>query len=133
MAIPIRRHYYGYHIPIVPYKFGRKGSAVNKRTIALTQGPFSCILDISKYPTIRSIMLVELKTEGFSAVVPYLQTLPAMLVMSVSATNNPAIQMKKTMELLRDNIAPDLVDEFEQLNSIQMQDLLQQWLDNALV
>jgi hypothetical protein len=78
-------------------------------------------------------MLVELKTEGFSAVVPYLQTLPAMLVMSVSATNNPAVQMKRTMELLRDNIAPDIVDEFEQLNSIQMQDLLQQWLDNALV
>ena len=99
----------------------------------MTQGLFSCILDISKYPTIRSIMLVELKTEGFSAVVPYLQTLPAMLVMSVSATNNPAVQMKRTMELLRDNIAPDLVDEFEQLNSIQMQDLLQQWLDNALV
>ena len=78
-------------------------------------------------------MLVELKTEGFSAGVPYLQTLPAMLVMSVSATNNPAVQMKRTMELLRDNIAPDIVDEFEQLNSLQMQDLLQQWLDNALV
>jgi hypothetical protein len=78
-------------------------------------------------------MLVEIKTEGFSAVVPYIQTLPAMLVMSVSATNNPAVQMKRTMELLRDNIAPDLIDEFEQLNSIQMQDLLQQWLDNALV
>jgi hypothetical protein len=78
-------------------------------------------------------MLVELKTEGFSAVVPYLQTLPAMVVMSVSATNNPAVQMKRTMELLRDNIAPDIVDEFEQLNSLQMQDLLQQWLDNALV
>jgi hypothetical protein len=53
--------------------------------------------------------------------------------MSVSATNNPAVQMKRTMELLRDNIAPDLIDEFEQLNSLQMQDLLQQWLDNALV
>jgi hypothetical protein len=78
-------------------------------------------------------MLVELKTEGFSAVVPYIQTLPAMLVMSVSATNNPAVQMKRTMELLRDNIAPDIVDEFEQLNSLQMQDLLEQWLDNALV
>ena len=78
-------------------------------------------------------MLVELKTEGFSAVVPYIQTLPAMLVMSVSATNNPAVQMKRTMELLRDNVAPDLVDEFEQLNSLQMQDLLSQWLDNSLV
>lgn len=78
-------------------------------------------------------MLVEIKTEGFSAVVPYLQTLPAMVVMSVSATENPAIQMKRTMELLRDNIAPDLVDEFEKLNSLQMQDLLSQWLDNALV
>jgi hypothetical protein len=78
-------------------------------------------------------MLVELKTEGFSAIVPYLQTLPAMVVMSVSATNNPAVQMKRTMDLLRDNVAPDLVDEFEQLNSLQMQDLLQQWLDNALV
>jgi hypothetical protein len=77
-------------------------------------------------------MLVEIKTEGFSAVVPYLQTLPAMAVMSVSATNNPSVQMKRTMELLRDNIAPDIVDEFEQLNVIQMQDLLQQWLDNAL-
>ncbi len=77
-------------------------------------------------------MLVELKTEGFSAVVPHLQTLPAMAVMSVSATNNPSVQMKRTMELLRDNIAPDIVDEFEQLNVIQMQDLLQQWLDNAL-
>ena len=78
-------------------------------------------------------MLVEIKTEGFSAIVPYLQTLPAMQVMSVSATNNPAIQMKRTMDLLRDNVAPDLVEEFEQLNSFQMQDLLQQWLDNALV
>lgn len=78
-------------------------------------------------------MLVELKTDGFSAIVPYLQTLPAMQVMAVSATNNPAVQMKRTMDLLRDNVAPDLVDEFEQLNSIQMQDLLQQWLDNALV
>ena len=78
-------------------------------------------------------MLVELKTDGFSAIVPYLQTLPAMQVMAVSATNNPAVQMKRTMDLLRDNVAPDLVEEFEQLNSIQMQDLLQQWLDNALV
>jgi hypothetical protein len=78
-------------------------------------------------------MLVELKTEGFSAIVPYLQTLPAMKVMAVSATNNPAVQMKRTLELLHENIAPDLVDEFEQLNSLQMQDLLSQWLDNALV
>ena len=78
-------------------------------------------------------MLVELKTDGFSAVVPYLQTLPAMKVMAVSATNNPSIQMKRTIDLLHENIAPDLIDEFEQLNSIQMQDLLNQWLDNALV
>lgn len=78
-------------------------------------------------------MLVEIKTEGFSAIVPYLQTLPAMQVMAVSATNNPAVQMKRTMELLHDNIAPDLVDDFKELNSLQMQDLLSQWLDNALV
>jgi hypothetical protein len=78
-------------------------------------------------------MLVELKTDGFSAIVPYIQTLPAMQVMAVSAIENPAMQMKKTMQLLHDNIAPDLVEEFEQLNSLQMQDLLNQWLDNALV
>lgn len=77
-------------------------------------------------------MLIELKTEGFSAVVPHLQTLPAMVVMAVSATENPAIQMRKTMELLRDNVAPDIVEDFEKLNSIQMQDLLNQWLDNAV-
>jgi hypothetical protein len=78
-------------------------------------------------------MLVEIKTDGFSAIVPYLQTLPAMKVMAVSATNNPAVQMKRTMELLHDNIAPDLVEDFRELNSLQMQDLLSQWLDNALV
>lgn len=78
-------------------------------------------------------MLIEIKTDGFSAIVPHLSTLPAIKVISISAIENPAAQMKGTMHLLRENIAPDIVDDFEQLNSIQMQDLLNQWFDKALV
>lgn len=77
-------------------------------------------------------MLVELKTETFSAVVPNINEMPAMRLMAISLTKDPVWQYGMTTTLLREQISPELHDSFDNLSNIEMQNLIKEWLDKAV-
>lgn len=76
-------------------------------------------------------MLVELKSASFSAVVPNINEMPAMKLMSIQLVQDPAFQYGMILNLLRDNISEELHEEFDKLSNIEMQDILAQWLLKA--
>ncbi len=75
--------------------------------------------------------LVELSTESFSAVVPNVNQLPAMRLMSIMLTQNPEWQYGMMMNLLRENISPELHEAFDNLNNLEMQQIITQWFEKA--
>ena len=75
--------------------------------------------------------LVELSTESFSAVVPNVNQLPAMRLMSIMLTQNPEWQYGMIMNLLRENISPELHEAFDNLSNLEMQSIITQWFEKA--
>ncbi len=75
--------------------------------------------------------LVEINTDSFSAVVPNINEMPAMRLMAIQLTNDPTWQYGMMANLLRENIAPELQDKFDNLSNIEMQQIIAQWLDKA--
>lgn len=76
-------------------------------------------------------MLVELKSASFSAVVPNINEMPAMKLMSIQLVQDPVFQYGMILNLLRDNISEELHEQFDELSNIEMQDILAQWLLKA--
>jgi hypothetical protein len=75
--------------------------------------------------------LVELSTESFSAIVPNINDMPAMKLMTIHLTQNPEWQYGMIMTLLRENIAPELHEAFDNLSNLEMQNIITQWLEKA--
>lgn len=74
-------------------------------------------------------MLVELKSESFSAVVPHINQMPAMRLMAIAVTQSPEWQYGMAMNLLRENISEELQEAFDNLSNLEMQDIMTQWLE----
>jgi hypothetical protein len=75
--------------------------------------------------------LVEIDTDSFSAVVPNINDMPAMRLMAIQLAQNPEWQYGMMMNLLRENIAPELHDKFDNLSNVEMQKIIVQWVDKA--
>jgi hypothetical protein len=75
--------------------------------------------------------LVEINTESFSAVVPNINDMPAMRLVQIQLVQNPEWQYGMMMNLLRENVAPELQDKFDNLSNAEMQKVILQWVDNA--
>jgi hypothetical protein len=75
--------------------------------------------------------LVEINTDSFSAVVPNINDMPAMRIMQIQLVQNPEWQYGMMMNLLRENIAPELQDKFDNLSNVEMQKIIMQWVDKA--
>jgi hypothetical protein len=75
--------------------------------------------------------LVEINTESFSAVVPNINDMPAMRLMAIQLAQSFEWQYGMMMNLLRENIAPELQDKFDNLSNAEMQKIIVQWVDNA--
>jgi hypothetical protein len=75
--------------------------------------------------------LVEINTESFSAVVPNINDMPAMRLMAIQLAQSFEWQYGMMMNLLRENIAPELQEKFDNLSNAEMQKIIVQWVDNA--
>ena len=75
--------------------------------------------------------LTYIDTPDFSCWIPAMNTLPAsklMEVMIAGQNEDAAKQMLLLMDLLRENIAPDLVDAFNQLTVEQTVAVISEWV-----
>jgi hypothetical protein len=75
--------------------------------------------------------LVEINTDSFSAIVPNINDMPAMRLVAIQLTQNPEWQYGMMMNLLRENLAPELQDKFDNLSNVDMQKIILQWVDKA--
>ncbi len=75
--------------------------------------------------------LVEINTDSFSAIVPNVNDMPAARMMAIMLAQNPEWQYGMMMNLLRENIAPELQDKFDNLSNVEMQKIIMQWVDKA--
>lgn len=76
-------------------------------------------------------MLVELKSDNFSAVVPNLNDMPAMRLISISLVKDPMWQYGMITNLLRENVSQEKHNEFDNLSNIEMQNIIEQWISKA--
>ncbi len=76
-------------------------------------------------------MLVELKSDSFSAVVPNINEMPAMRLMSISLIKDPMWQYSMMTTLLRENVSEELHEAFDKLSNIEMQEIVAQWVLKA--
>lgn len=75
--------------------------------------------------------LTYVDTPDFSCWMPAMNTLPAsklMAVMVAGQNDDGTKQMLLMMDLIRENIAPDLVDAFNQLNVEQTIAVISEWV-----
>ncbi len=75
--------------------------------------------------------LVEINTDSFSAIVPNINDMPAMRLMAIQLAQSFEWQYGMMMNLLRENIAPELQEKFDNLSNAEMQKIIVQWVDNA--
>ncbi len=75
--------------------------------------------------------LVEINTDSFSAIVPNINDMPAMRLVAIQLTQNPEWQYGMMMNLLRENLAPELQDKFDNLSNVDMLKIILQWVDKA--
>ncbi len=75
--------------------------------------------------------LVEINTDSFSAIVPNINDMPAMRLMAIQLAQSPEWQYGMMMNLLRENLAPELQDKFDNLSNVDMQKIILQWVDKA--
>jgi hypothetical protein len=57
--------------------------------------------------------------------------MPAMRLMAIQLAQSFEWQYGMMMNLLRENIAPELQDKFDNLSNAEMQKIIVQWVDNA--
>lgn len=75
--------------------------------------------------------LTFVDTPDFQCWIPSMNSLPAvklMQVMLAGQKNDAAQQMLLMMELVRENLAPDLVDAFNELNVEQTVAVISEWV-----
>jgi|LauGreDrversion4_2_1035121.scaffolds.fasta_scaffold3852126_1 hypothetical protein len=75
--------------------------------------------------------LTFVDTPDFQCWIPSMNTLPAaklMQVMLAGQKNDAAQQMILMMDLIRENLAPDLVDAFNELNVEQIIAVIGEWV-----
>jgi hypothetical protein len=75
--------------------------------------------------------LVEITTDSFSAIVPNVNDMPAAKLMTIMLTQNPEWQYGMLMNLLRDNVSPELHEAFDNLTNLEMQSIITQWFEKA--
>lgn len=75
---------------------------------------------------------VELEIPALRAVVPSIKALPAKKVLPLLVlSNNSTRQFAFATDLLRSNIAEDLIDKFDSLNLEEAIALVTQWIDKS--
>jgi len=75
--------------------------------------------------------LVEIKTDSFSAIVPNINDMSAMRLMSIQLSQDPVWQYGMMTTLLRENISPELHEAFDNLGNLEMQKVVMQWVEKA--
>lgn len=71
--------------------------------------------------------LILVETEDFSAWIRSVDSLPALEILPLLASEDPGKQFSASVELVKQNLAPDLVDAFNTLTLKQMLVFITQW------
>ena len=72
--------------------------------------------------------LVQLKTLQFEALVPSFQDIPARLVLEIFQRFDGAKQVDALRELLRDNLPPEKVEDYDRLGIDELMEVVMQWI-----
>lgn len=76
-------------------------------------------------------MLKLVETDDFSAWVPPIDSLPAYKVMPLIEEQEAGRQFSAAVSLLMENLAPDVVDAFKELNVKQAIVFVTKWLQTS--
>lgn len=74
--------------------------------------------------------LIEIKTEGLSALVTPFKDFPVSEIMPIFTAPDEFQRFGLTFEKLRDSIAPELQSDFDLLEISQLTQLVNQWFEN---
>lgn len=72
--------------------------------------------------------LVTVKTEKFEATLPWLYAISPLRLLDIATTVNGAEQFSKTLESMKELIAPDKLPKLETLNLLELGDVINAWL-----
>jgi len=77
------------------------------------------------------IDFIEIDIGGQAVLVPSMSSLPAIEIMHLSYADDPMKQFAAFVVLLREKIAPEFVEQFNELNTNQMVALVSQWVERS--
>jgi len=77
------------------------------------------------------IDFIEIDIGGQAVLVPSMSSLPAIEIMHLSYADDPMKQFAGFVVLLRKKIAPEFVEQFNELNTNQMVALVSQWVERS--
>lgn len=78
-----------------------------------------------------NVHLVELEHKNFKAIVPWTFAIPAPHLLRIMCEKDPIMSFTLTLYAFRDLVAPDKVEELDQLDINDLEKIISQWLSKT--